>query len=39
VKPLRWTSHALAALVDRDIDRAEVEQTVAAPEHSVNDPP
>jgi hypothetical protein len=39
VKPLRWTSHALAALVDRDIDRAEVEQTIAAPELSVIDPP
>ena len=39
MKPLRWTSHALTALFDRDIDRAEVEQTVAAPEHSVIDPP
>lgn len=39
MKPLRWTSHALAALVDRDIDRAEVEQTIAAPEVSVIDPP
>ena len=39
MKPLRWTSHALAALVDRDIDPAEVEQTIAAPELSVNDPP
>jgi len=35
VKRLRWTSHALAALVDRDIDRAEVEQSIAAPELSV----
>jgi hypothetical protein len=39
VKPLRWTSHALPALVDCDIERAEVELTIAAPEHSVIDPP
>jgi hypothetical protein len=39
VKPLRWTSHALQALGDRDIDLAEVEQTIAAPELSVADPP
>jgi hypothetical protein len=39
VKLLRWTSHALEALVDRDIDQAEVEQTIAAPEFSVIDPP
>jgi hypothetical protein len=39
VKPLRWTSHALTALVDRDIDQAEVERTIAAPELSVVDPP
>ena len=39
MKPLRWTSHALAALVDRDIDWAEVEQTILAPELSVIDPP
>jgi hypothetical protein len=39
VKSLRWTSHALVALVDRNIDRAEVEQTIAAPELSVIDPP
>ena len=39
MKPLRWTSHALAALVDRDIDRAEVEQTTAAPELAVIDAP
>jgi hypothetical protein len=39
VKPLRWTSHASAALVDRDIDRAEVDQTLAAPELAVVDPP
>ena len=36
---MRWTAHASAALVDRDIDLAEVEQTIAAPELSVIDPP
>jgi len=39
VKPLRWTSHALEALADRDIDRAEVDQTLAAPELLVVTPP
>jgi hypothetical protein len=39
VKPLRWTSHALVALTDRDIDRSEVEHTIAAPELSALDPP
>ena len=39
MKPWRWTSHALAALVDRDIDQAEVEQTLVSPELSVLDPP
>jgi hypothetical protein len=39
VKRLRWTAHALAALVDRDIDRAEVDQALAAPELSVIDLP
>jgi hypothetical protein len=39
VKPWRWTSHALAALIDRDIDQVEVEQTLTAPELSVIDPP
>jgi hypothetical protein len=29
----------LSALVDRGIDQAEVEQTIAAPEFSVIDPP
>ena len=37
--PPRWTSHAPEALADRDIDRAEVEQSVAATERSVADPP
>lgn len=39
MRPLRWTSHALEALADRDIDPAEVERTIAAPELSVSDPP
>jgi hypothetical protein len=39
VKPLRWTLHALAALEDRGIDRADVEQTIAEPELSALDPP
>ena len=39
MKPLRWTSHALEMLVDRHIDRSEVEQTIVAPELSVIDPP
>ena len=39
MKRLRWTSHTLAALVDGDIASAEVEQTIAAPELVVVDPP
>jgi hypothetical protein len=39
VKPLRWTFHALAALVDRSIERYEAEATIASPELSVPDPP
>ena len=39
MKPLRWTSHALEGLADRDIDRAEAEQTIAAPELSIIDSP
>jgi hypothetical protein len=39
MKSLRWTPHALEALAARDIERAEVEQTVADPERSVMDPP
>jgi hypothetical protein len=39
VKPLRWTGHALQVLVDRQIDWDEAEQTIAAPELLVNDPP
>jgi hypothetical protein len=39
LKPLRWTSHALGALIDRSIGQAEVEHTIAAPELTVIDPP
>ena len=39
MKPLRWTLHALLALEDRSIDRAEVEETIAEPELSALDPP
>ncbi len=39
VKPLRWTAHALAALVERNVDRAEVDLAIAAPELSEIDSP
>lgn len=39
MKRLRWTFHALEALADRHIDRTEAEETIAAPELSVIDPP
>ena len=39
MKPARWTAHALQALVDRAIDRGEVERTITAPELSAIDPP
>lgn len=39
MKPLCWTSHALQALADRNIDRAEAEQTITTPELAVIDPP
>lgn len=39
MKPLRRTTHALEALVDLGIDRAEVERTIAAPERSEAEPP
>ncbi len=38
-KPVRWSQHALDALVDRDIDRAEVDRALAAPEFIVPDVP
>lgn len=31
MKPLRWTPHALESLTEREIARAEVEQTVREP--------
>jgi hypothetical protein len=33
--PVRWTPHALANLIDREIDRGEADKTLAAPEHVV----
>ena len=39
VKPLPWTCHAPAAVVDRNIDRAELEQTITSPELAVVEPP
>lgn len=39
MKPLRWTSHAPQALIDRDVDRSEVELVLAVPKLSVVDPP
>lgn len=32
VKPIRWTAHAQANLRDREIDRAEAERTIQAPD-------
>ena len=31
MKPLRWTPHALESLAEREIERAEAEQTVREP--------
>lgn len=39
MKPVRWATHALEALVDREIDRAEVERVLVAPELSILEPP
>ena len=39
LKPLRRTSHALEAMVDRGIDRDEILRTIAAPERWEVDPP
>lgn len=39
MKPVRWTSHALNNLTDREIEREEVDRTLAQPEHIVPDPP
>jgi len=35
VKPIRWTPHALQNLVDREIERAEADRTLAQPEFIV----
>lgn len=36
---LRWTEHAIQNLSDREIDRAEAEQTILEPTYVVPDPP
>ncbi len=35
MKPIRWTPHALQNLVDREIERAEADKTLAASEFVV----
>jgi hypothetical protein len=35
VKRVRWTAHAEASLRDREIDRAEVERTLDAPDRRI----
>ena len=35
MKPIRWTPHALQNLVDREIERAEADRTLAQPEFIV----
>lgn len=35
MKPVRWSSHALKNLSDREIDREEAEKTLAAPDRIV----
>jgi hypothetical protein len=35
MKPVRWSSHALDNLADREIDRQEAEKTLAEPEFVV----
>ncbi|MEW5989668.1 MAG: DUF4258 domain-containing protein, partial [Chloroflexota bacterium] len=37
--PIIWTKHAWQNLADRELDRAEVEQTIRQPEVIVPDPP
>jgi hypothetical protein len=39
MKPIRWTPHALQNLLDREIDRQEVEIAARQPEFVVDDPP
>ena len=38
-KPIRWSLHAIDALVDRGIERSEAERAVAWPEFVVPDVP
>lgn len=35
VKPIRWSNHALDNLVDREVDRTEVEITLQSPDFEV----
>lgn len=35
MKPVRWTSHALLNLVDREIERTKVNKTITQPEFIV----
>ncbi len=39
MKPVRWTSHALRNLADREIERDEVDEALAGPESVVPDLP
>ncbi|MFZ2088637.1 MAG: DUF4258 domain-containing protein [Desulfobaccales bacterium] len=39
MKPVRWTPHALDNMAEREIDRAEAEKTLNAPEFEVADQP
>jgi hypothetical protein len=39
MKPVRWTSHALRNLADREIERDEVNEALARPESVVPDLP
>lgn len=39
MKPIRWTTHALQSLADREIERAEVDLTLKKPELVLPDAP
>jgi hypothetical protein len=39
MKQVRWTGHALRNLADREIERGEVDETLAGPESVVPDLP
>ena len=39
MRRVRWTQHALKNLVEREIDRAQAEATIAAPEFAVEESP